>query len=99
MPSRKEEELKMQIEKLQAELGRVTAPMSSIPVLRLTDYTVEEKIKFFDDMYKLALDTIKEEKESGYHNEDTDNWFYEQGFAILNLRDTKALWKYKNSLT
>ena len=98
MPTRKEQ-LKNDIAKMQAELERIEAPITSAPVLRLTDYTNEEKIAFFDSMYKLAFDTIKEVKENGYCDEDTVNWFYETGFAVLNLRDTKSLWKYKNSLS
>jgi hypothetical protein len=98
MPTRKEQ-LKIDIARLQAELEIIEAPITSTPVLRLSDYTTEEKVAFFDSMYKLAFDTIKEVKENGYCSEDTENWFYETGFAILNLRDTKALWKYKNSLS
>lgn len=49
-------------------------------------------------MYKLANDHIEKFKKDPYMDDDTKQWFFEQGFQILNLKDSKSLWNYYNSL-
>lgn len=70
----------------------------SSAVIKLEDYTNEEKIKFFDKLYSSAMAHLKEAEEKGYTDEDTPHYMYEEVFGILNLRSTRELWKYFNSL-
>jgi len=35
-------------------------------VIELSDYTTEDKVKFFDKMYKMAADHLKEAEENGH---------------------------------
>jgi hypothetical protein len=62
------------------------------PIIPLGDYSTEDKIKFFDKMYKFANDHVEEVKREKYKDDDTDHWFFEEGFKILNLKDSKSLW-------
>lgn len=89
--------LEEEINKKREELEKLSI-VEEVPVIELSDYTTEEKVKFFDEMYKLSLDTLNRAEESGYKSEDTDYWFFEQGFGILNLKNTKKLWNYYNNI-
>jgi hypothetical protein len=64
----------------------------------LEEYTVEEKVKFFDSTYKSSLSELKQ-KESGDYCEDNDNAHYtwEACMEILG-RDSRKFWDYFNSL-
>jgi hypothetical protein len=91
-------------EKLEAEIAERIAQLNSLEtiptgIIPLEDYSDEQKIDFFNNFYKFALEHVKEVEEEGWVDEDTSQWFYEEGMTILNLKDTKALWKYYGSLT
>lgn len=73
--------------------------MGEAPVIDLDSYTDEDKIKFFNSMYKMALDHLETTERERYADEDIDNWFFEEGFSILNLKDRKKLWGYYKKLT
>jgi len=88
------EEAKAKLEKLEKEektSGRNSA------VKKLKEYTVEEKIKFFDKMYKNAETELKSLEKSGYQDEDSAQYAWELYISILS-KDHKLFWKYFNSL-
>ena len=68
-------------------------------IIPLEDYTDEQKLKFFDNFYTFAKSHIDEVQESGYVDEDSEHWFFEEGLKILNINDVSKFWKYYNSLS
>lgn len=92
-----------QRKKLEEEILKKKKEMEDLdgeesPIVDLSDYSIEEKVKFFDKIYKMALDHLNETEEERYKNDDTDHWFFEEGFAILNLKDKKKLFNFYNKL-
>ena len=67
-------------------------------IVALKDYTVEQKVKFFDSLYESALSHVKEVEKEGWIDEDASQYMFEDVMAILNIEDTKAVWNYYNSL-
>jgi hypothetical protein len=78
----------------QAEIARKQKELDELQdsendaVIELADYTTEDKVKFFDSMYKLASEHLKS-AENGRVDDDDTHWFFEEGFGILNLKDKK----------
>jgi hypothetical protein len=95
MTSRREQLLAEQ-ERIKLELEKLDNVKSAI--IPLEDYTDEQKIDFFDALYKMSEDVVKEMENTGFSNDDEQNWFYEMGMSVLNLKDTAAMWKYINTL-
>jgi hypothetical protein len=65
-------------------------------IIGLGDYTVEDKIDYFDKTYNFAislLDSLKKRE----MDEDDAHYSYEHIMDILNTKDRKKLWKYINS--
>lgn len=58
------------------------------------EYTVEEKIAFFDDTYNNALRILREQETNGYHDEDEPMYAYQNMMNLLG----KDFWKYFNSI-
>lgn len=90
-------------EKLEAELAQKMAELASLEdvetgIVALEDYTVEQKIEFFDSLYNSALSHVKEVEAEGWVDEDAAQYMFEDVMSILNIEDTKAVWKYYNSL-
>ena len=67
-------------------------------ITELSEYTVEEKVKWFDSKYQSALRELRE-KENGDYCEDNDNDHYawESDMEILS-RNKQAFWDYWNSM-
>ena len=91
-------------EKLEAELAQKMAELAALEdvetgIVALEDYTVEQKIEFFDSLYNSALSHVKEVEAEGWVDEDAAQYMFEDVMSILNIEDTKAVWKYYNSLT
>ena len=80
-----------------AELNELNAIESA--VIPLSEYSVSDKVKFFDNFYNFANQHVEEVKKNKWKDEDTTQWFYEEGMKILNLKDNNSLWKYYNSLS
>lgn len=94
---RRRKQIEDEIAKKQAELDGLSNK-EDVPVIELSDYTDEEKVKYFDSMYKMAFDHLKSVEDSGYKDDDAENWFFEEGFKILNIKNPKSLWNYYNKL-
>ena len=64
----------------------------------LEEYTIDEKVKAFDKLYKSALSELNE-KENGDYCEDNDNaqYTWEDVMSLL-AKDRTLFWKYFNSL-
>ena len=63
----------------------------------LEEFTIEEKVKIFDKMYKSALSSIEESIKDGYHHEDNMHYGGEEYFEIL-ARNKKDFWDFYNSI-
>ena len=90
-------------ERLEAELAQKMAELAALEdvetgIVALEDYTVEQKIEFFDSLYNSALSHLKEVEEEGWVDEDAAHYMFEDVMSILNIEDTKAVWNYYNSL-
>lgn len=88
-------------ERLEAELAQKMAELAALEdvetgIVALEDYTVEQKIEFFDSLYNSALSHLKEVEEEGFVN--VAQYMFEDVMSILNIEDTKAVWNYYNSL-
>lgn len=66
-------------------------------IKNLEEYTEEEKIKFFDKMYKSALDELNRTIKDKYHDDDCCHYVWEEYIEIL-ARDKKEFWKFWNSI-
>lgn len=91
-------------ERLEAELAQKMAELAALEdvetgIVALEDYTIEQKVKFFDSLYNSALSHVKEVEAEGWVDEDTAHYMFEDVMSILNIEDTKAVWNYYNSLT
>lgn len=91
-------------ERLEAELAQKMAELAALEdvetgIVALEDYTIEQKIEFFDSLYNSALSHVKEVEAEGWVDEDASQYMFEDVMSILNIEDNKALWKYYNSLT
>jgi hypothetical protein len=91
-------------ERLEAELVQKMAELAALEdvetgIFALEDYTVEQKVEFFDSLYNSALSHVKEVEAEGWVDEDTPQYMFEDVMSILNIEDSKAMWKYYNSLT
>lgn len=90
-------------ERLEAELAQKMAELAALEdvetgIVTLEDYTVEQKVKFFDSLYNSALSHVKEVEAEGWVDEDAAHYMFEDVMSILNIEDTKAVWNYYNSL-
>jgi hypothetical protein len=91
-------------ERLEAELAQKMAELAALEdvetgIVALEDYTVEQKVKFFDSLYNSALSHVKEVETEGWVDEDAEHYMFEDVMSILNIEDTEAVWNYYNSLT
>lgn len=91
-------------EKLEAELKEKMAQLAALEdvesgIVPLKNYTTEQKVAFFDNMYKSAESHIKEVEAEGWVDEDAAHYMFEDCMRILNIEDPKAMWNYYNSLT
>jgi hypothetical protein len=91
-------------ERLEAELVQKMAELAALEnvetgIVELEDYTVEQKVKFFDSLYNSALSHVKEVEAEGWLDEDASQYMFEDVMSILNIEDNKTFWEYYNSLT
>ena len=91
-------------ERLEAELAQKMAELAALEdvetgIVALEDYTVEQKVEFFDSLYNSALSHVKEVEAEGWVDEDAAHYMFEDVMSILNIEDTEAVWNYYNSLT
>ena len=91
-------------ERLEAELVQKMAEFAALEnvetgIVELEDYTVEQKVKFFDSLYNSALSHVKEVEAEGWLDEDASQYMFEDVMSILNIEDNKTFWEYYNSLT
>lgn len=95
-------EMRAEIERKKRELDALEKSLvndeRNLAIKDLSEFTDEEKIKWFDRLYKSSLDVVEEVEKNGYINEDTPHFIYEDVMGIV-ARDRNAFWKYFNSLT
>ena len=65
-------------------------------IIPLKNYTIDEKVKFFDECYDHSLsiynDTINEE----YFDSDNETYSYDQIMKILNIKDPQKPREFMN---
>lgn len=96
----RKERIQADIDKKAKELEDLKKSLESgedRPIKSLEDWTEEEKVEWFDKFYKFALNHVDEREDSGYDDEDSDHWFFEQGMSIL-YDNRKEFWDWYNSL-
>jgi hypothetical protein len=62
-------------------------------IIPLEKYTIEEKVRFFDEMYENALNILEEAVSDEYYNSDHD-----EVVTILNLRDVDKFDNFLNKI-
>lgn len=94
-------------ERLEAELAQKQAELQALnnqereasnAIVPLENYTDEQKIKFFDELYTSAHSHLKEVEAEGWVDEDATHYMFEDTMKILNIENSRAMWNYYNSL-
>ena len=93
---RRRKEIEAEIARKQKELEELQNSEND-SVIELSDYTTEDKVKFFDRMYKMAAEHLQS-AEDGRVDDDAEHWFFEEGFGILNPKEKRKLWNFYNKL-
>ena len=95
------EKLQQQIEEAQRKLEELEEKEKNSErieaIKNLDEFTTEEKVKFFDSMYKSALAELNTTIGHGYHNEDCEHYAWEE-FIVILAKDYNLFWKYWNSI-
>jgi len=89
-------QLQIEIELKRSEIEKLKKQPAAI--INLEDYTTEEKVAFFDQLYKSSLRHLMEAEENSYVSNDSEHYMYEEMFTILNIKDKDALWEYYNTI-
>ncbi len=63
----------------------------------MEEYSDEEKIDFFNAIYKNAIYMLELAENDNAHDDD-EHHLFEDAFRVLNLRDKKLLWNYYNKI-
>jgi len=90
---RKEEELRDLKEKL-----KNTIPTGIIKPIN--EFSYDEKVSKFDNMYNYVIDTINSIKENGYKNDDEEHFAWEKLMEFV-VKDGKTVdfWKWFNKIS
>jgi hypothetical protein len=93
-----------EIEKLQQEIEEKIKLINKLKrsskkevIKDLSEYTDEEKIKFFDDTYNSSLELLIQ-KENGEIGDEIDTQYDWEANMLLLAKDQISFWKYWNSL-
>jgi len=65
-------------------------------IKQLEEYTIEEKVKWFNKMYKNAEEELIELETKGYSDEDNEHYCWENYIEVL-AKNNKKFWNYWNS--
>jgi hypothetical protein len=99
--SKSKQELQKEIADLKAKMAKLEEEENlnkrDAAIKSLSEYTNEEKIAFFDKMYKSAEEELETFEEKRYHNEDYEHYGWEDYIKIL-AKDQKLFWEYWNSI-
>jgi len=87
-------DLKLKLKELEEKEKNIG---KSVAIKKLEEYTDDEKIKFFNKLYKSASIELDELEKNGYGDEDNAHYAWEEYITIL-AKDNKEFWKYWNSL-
>ena len=86
----KKEELELQIVELQNQLNELSKDDC---IKKLSDYSVDEKIEFFDKIYSSAYNDLYADE----YDDDNEHYMWEFCMGIL-AKDKREFWKYYNEL-
>ena len=92
----RKKQIQEEIKKKETELKKLETGERE-GIIPLKDYTDEDKIKYFDKLYKVCIGIIEDLEEEGY-SKDHDHWIFEEGIQILNIKNSNEFWKYYNSI-
>ena len=93
-------EYKEKIQKLEErekQLNNDSEDRKAKAIKKLEEYSDEEKIKFFDKLYKTALSELEFLEKNKYNHNDDEHYAWEAYIQILS-KDNDAFWSYYNSL-
>lgn len=95
-------ELRKEIEDKNKELALLVEQeakgLRNMAIKPLSNFTVEEKVEFFDKQYNNVVEHyLKPVEDRGYHYEEDEHYAWEE-FMETVARDKDSFWKYFNSL-
>ena len=93
------EQLANEIAEKTKRLQEMEQDPTTAPIIEASDYTVEEKVKYFDQLHRSAMSIVKDTEENGWENEDNAMYVYEDFLKILNLKNPTEFYKYYKTLT
>lgn len=96
------DELNEEIEKKRMELEELKSQFlmqKRIKIVRpLEDYTVEEKVKFFDDLYARAIEELDHVEEHSEQMKDGNYYMWKRVMSILEYDGkSQEFWDYYNN--
>jgi hypothetical protein len=86
--------LDKQVDKLEAKIEEINKVKEKLKKIRtLETYTVEEKVKIFDQFYNMAQRELLEKLNDEDYSDDNDNAHYDWEFIMELLgKDIWAIW-------
>ena len=93
-----EQEIKDAKKKLKDLEKKVKTDTRSLAIKALEEFTDEEKIEFFNKLYKSATSELEELEDKGWSDDDNSTYAWEEYIQIL-AKDQDSFWEYWNSLS
>lgn len=98
----KADKLRKEIEAKKKELQELESQeardLRNKAIKSLSEFTIEEKVKFFDDQYNNVADNyLKPVEDMGYVKEDSQSYAWEELMTTV-ARDKETFWKYFKTL-
>ena len=90
-------QLEKEIAEKQKLIRQLKKTSKSEAIKELSEYTVEEKVKFFDDTYASALSMLNQKENDEIGDEVETQYDWEANMELL-AKDHDKFWKYWNSL-
>ena len=84
--------------KLKELLNKEQNSLKYSAIKKLEEYTTEEKIKKFDNLYNSSLSELEKIESKKYHDDDWKHYAWEASMEIL-ARDMDKFWEYYKSIT
>lgn len=93
--------LKAEILAKQKELAELEKEIANdkykLVIRELSEISSEEKIRVFNNFYKIVIDSLEKKRKNPYSGEDEEHYVWE-GVMEIVARDKAAFWVYYNSL-
>lgn len=83
----RKEELEIIINSAQAELIKLNEPTLKNSTINLSDITIDEKVSFFNDLYREMYEIIELYIDGEAYYYEVENRCYNYGIGVLNPKD------------